>query len=164
MSHRSTSSSGLASTLSEAGRRWFLGSQAWIRVATEDSAGSLAAIEHLAPPGSESPWHLHHGQDELLYVIEGSVTVIVDGRRWTLGPGGCSFGPRGVPHGFRVEGATPARILLVCTPGGGFDRFVHDAGEPATGPGFPPPAAPDIPRVAELAARANHQVLGPLPR
>jgi quercetin dioxygenase-like cupin family protein len=70
-----------------------LGSQAWIRVGTEQSGGSVAIVEHLIPPAAESPWHLHHTQDESFYVLDGQVTVIVGQQRFTLGPGDYAFGP-----------------------------------------------------------------------
>jgi quercetin dioxygenase-like cupin family protein len=152
----------LATILADTSRRWFLGTETWIRVRTEDSAGSVAVVEHLIPPGAGSPWHIHNSIDEVLYIIDGTVNVIVGENRWTVGPGGCAFGPRGVPHGFRVEGEAPARILLVCTPGGDFDRFIYEASEPATTPGFPAPQPPD-PRLGQLAATYGMKVLGPLP-
>ncbi len=154
----------MATMLADASRRWFLGTETWIRVGTEQSAGSLAIVEHFIPPQAESPWHVHNSQDESLYVIEGAVTVLVGDNRWTVGAGGCTFGPRGVPHGFRVEGETPARLLLICTPGDGFDRFIHDASEAATAPGFPAPQPPDVARIGQLAAEHGMRVLGPLPR
>lgn len=80
-----------------------------------------------------------------------------------LGPGDYAFGPREVPHGFRVQGQTPARLLLIYTPGAAFDRFIHQASEPATAPGFPLPQPPDVARLARLAAEADNEVLGPLP-
>lgn len=153
----------LVSILANEPRRWFLGSQSWIRVGTQQSGGSLAIVEQQIPPGAESPWHVHRTQDESFYVLDGKLTVIVGQQRWTLGPGDYAFGPREVPHGFRVEGDAPARLLLICTPGAGFDRFIHDASEPATTPGFPPPQPPDIARLARLAAEAGNDVLGPLP-
>lgn len=152
-----------ASERDGASRRWFLGSEAWIRVSTEASGGSLAVVENRIPPGAESPWHVHLTQDECLVVLEGTVTVIVGSDRWTLGPGGFAFGPRNVPHGFRVEGHCPARLLLICTPGDGFDRFITAAGEPATAPGFPKPAPPDVAKLSRLAAQYGNQILGPLP-
>jgi quercetin dioxygenase-like cupin family protein len=153
----------LASILADEPRRWFLGTQAWIRVGSEHSGGSLAIVEQVIPAGAESPWHVHRTQDESFYVLDGQVTVIVGEQRWTLGPGDYAFGPREVPHGFRIEGHTPARLLLICTPGAGFDRFIHQASEPATAPGFPPPEPPDVARLARLAAEAGNEVLGPLP-
>jgi len=99
----------------------------------------------------------------VLYVVEGTVTVIIGGDRGTLGRSGCTFGPRGIPHGFRIEGEATARLLLICTPGEGFDRFIHEASEPATAPGFPVPQPPDVARIGQLAGQHGMRVLGPLP-
>lgn len=163
MSSASSSVAPFASTRDEASRRWFLGSEAWVRVGTAAGGGRLVVVEQRIPPGAASPWHVHLTQDEALYVIEGTVTVIVGSERWTLGPGGLTFGPKEVPHGFRVEGDRPARLLLICTPGDGFDEFITAGGEPATAPGFPPPAPPDVAKLSRLAAQYGNQILGPLP-
>jgi len=55
-------------------------------------------------------------------VLEGSITMLVGDDHWTLGPGDYALGPREVPHGLRVEGEMPAGVLLICTPGAGYDR------------------------------------------
>jgi quercetin dioxygenase-like cupin family protein len=36
------------------------------------------------PPGIAAPWHMHPGAQELLHVIEGSLTVEIEGRGSTL--------------------------------------------------------------------------------
>jgi quercetin dioxygenase-like cupin family protein len=153
----------LVSLRANAARRWFLDQQTWIRVGTEQSGGSVAIVEHLIPAAAESPWHIHHAQDESIYVLEGSITMLVGDDHWTLGPGDYALGPREVPHGLRVEGETAARVLLICTPGAGYDRFIQEAGEPATAPGFPPSPPTDQARLARLAAAAGLEVLGPSP-
>lgn len=71
MSTSQTAPAPLVSILADEPRRWFLGSQAWIRVGTQQSGGSLAIAEHLIPPAAESPWHVHHTQDESFYVLDG---------------------------------------------------------------------------------------------
>jgi quercetin dioxygenase-like cupin family protein len=36
------------------------------------------------PPGAAAPWHIHPGAQELLHVIEGSLTVEIEGKGSTL--------------------------------------------------------------------------------
>ena len=67
------------------------------------------------------------------------------------------YGPRGIPHGFRVEGDQPARVLLQCTPGG-FEHFVMELSEPS-----PPSGPPDMERLISVAAKYGNEILGPLP-
>jgi mannose-6-phosphate isomerase-like protein (cupin superfamily) len=143
--------------------RWFLDALAWIKSSGDDTAGRLSLVEFLIPAGSASPWHVHHTEDEAFYVLEGRLTVVVADRQVALGPGDFAFGPRGVPHGFRVEGAQPARGLLLTT-GGDYAAFVHEVSEPATAPILPEPREPDLPRLVAAAARYGMDVLGPLPR
>jgi mannose-6-phosphate isomerase-like protein (cupin superfamily) len=69
------------------------------------------------PGGRPVPWHVHHAQDESLYVLEGSITMLVGDDHWTLGPGDYALGPREVPHGLRVEGEMPARCCSSAHPG-----------------------------------------------
>jgi hypothetical protein len=67
----------------------------------------------------------------------------------------------GLPHTFRVDTET-ARVLVLSTPAG-LERFVRDAGIPATAPTLPPPDTPR-PSADKLAQifRAHGQVnLGP---
>src|SRR5215472_7070218 len=58
------------------------------------------------------------------------------------------FGPREIPHGFKVVGDQPAQMLLQDTPGG-FEQFVIELGQPLSDPIAPP----NIPLLIETAAR-----------
>jgi hypothetical protein len=73
------------------------------------------------------------------------------------GPGTFVYGPRGIPHGFRVEGAQPARMLLQCIPGG-FEHFIIEMSEST-----PPTGPPDMEKLMDLAAKYDNEILGPLP-
>jgi ketosteroid isomerase-like protein len=107
------------------------------------------------PPGFASPYHTHHLEDEAFYVLEGEMAFVCDGN-WTLaGPSTYVFGPRNIPHGFKVLGDAPARMLLLCTPGG-FDQFVVEMSEPT-------PAPPDMAKLMAVAAKYRVDILGPLP-
>ena len=98
-------------------QRSFLSLPTWIRASGAETGGTFSLIEQLIPPGFASPWHVHHNEDESFYVIDGKVTVVVANRSVTLNAGDYAFGPRGIPHGFRIEGTKPARVLLMTSGG-----------------------------------------------
>jgi quercetin dioxygenase-like cupin family protein len=112
----------------------------------------------MMPPGFASPYHVHHREDESFYVLQGHVAFVCDGKWLTAAPGDFVFGPRNIPHGFRVTGTAPAQMLLLLTPGG-FERFTKDLGEPAG----TPPSPPDMARLVAVAASYGIDILGPLP-
>jgi quercetin dioxygenase-like cupin family protein len=148
------------SAFGEGERLWFIGTLATIRVPGEAVGARYALIEFLFPRHASPPLHTHP-QDESYIVLEGHLTVHAGEQRFELDAGGAATVPMGVPHTFRVDSET-ARVLVLSTPAG-LERFVRDAGIPATAPTLPPPHAPR-PSPDELAEifRAHGQVnLGP---
>lgn len=139
--------------------RRFLGLPTWIKADRGMTGGQFSLIEQIIPAGFESPWHVHHSEDESFYVIEGQMSVIIEGGGTLLQAGDFAFGPRGIPHGFRIEGEGPARILLMTT-GSDFADFIAETSVP----GDTPPAAPDMAFLAAAAERHNLAILGPLPK
>jgi quercetin dioxygenase-like cupin family protein len=140
----------------------FFGSRTWIKATGAQTGGAFGLVEQLMPPGVESPWHCHHLEDESFYVVEGAVSFLCGEERIEAGPGSFVFGPRGIPHGFRVRGETPARMLLLAAPAG-FEQFVLALSEPAPESGFPAAGPPDMEKLMALAARHHIDILGPLP-
>lgn len=140
----------------------FLGCPTLVRASAATTGGAFGLIEHLTmPPGFASPYHRHKNEDEAFYVLEGQLAFVCDGRWMSGGPGAFVFGPRGIAHGFKVEGSSPARLLLLCTPGG-FEQFVLDLGAPMPAPGATPPP-PDMARLMAAATEYGIEILGPLP-
>jgi quercetin dioxygenase-like cupin family protein len=141
----------------ESDARWFLGCRVWPRATSEQTNGALGVIDQIVPPGLGSPYHVHHREDESFYVLEGEIRFFCGAQSWVLGAGGFAFLPRGIPHGFRTEGDTPSRSLLIATPGG-FEAFVAEIGtvEPPAGP-------PDMAALIAAASRHGVDILGPLP-
>jgi len=142
---------------------WFLGALTYIKATAETTRGAFGLVEQTVPAGFASPWHVHHAEDEAFYVLEGQLTFFCQGEKASIGPGGYIFGPRNIPHGFRVDRSTPARILLLTTPGGGFENFVREASEPASDLNVPPSAPPDMEKLIAVAAEYKIEILGPLP-
>jgi len=65
------------------------------------------------PPGAAAPWHMHPGAQELLFAIEGNVTVEIEGQGATaLKAGEIVLIPAEVPHLARNDGSGEARALV----------------------------------------------------
>jgi quercetin dioxygenase-like cupin family protein len=137
----------------------FFGSPTVLHATGEATDGHFCLLEAVTmPPGLESPYHVHHNEDEAFYVLEGQVRFVCDGRWLVAGPGTWVFGPRDLPHGFKVTSTTPARMLLLCSPAG-FEKFVLELCTPLDAP----PGPPEMTKLMAAAARFNIDILGPLP-
>ena len=137
----------------------FLGLPTVMRSTAETTNGAFGLLEHLSmPPGFASPYHTHHREDEAFYVLAGELAFVSDGKWQRVGPGAYVFGPREVPHGFKVVGNTPASMLLLNAPGG-FEKFVLELSEPLSAPMTPP----DMAKLMATAAKFGIDILGPLP-
>ena len=109
----------------ERSRTLNLGSTSLVhRIASEQTGGALAVVEFLAEPGQGVGPHVHEHEEELVYVLEGSLRVSVGDQRVDVGAGACALLPRGLPHGFTNIGSTPSRLLAVLLPGALDDFFV----------------------------------------
>ena len=65
------------------------------------------------PPGTAAPWHMHPGAQEVLFVIDGSVTVEIEGQGATaLKAGEIILIPAEIPHLARNDGSGAARALV----------------------------------------------------
>jgi quercetin dioxygenase-like cupin family protein len=137
----------------------FLGLPTLMRSTGETTGGAFGLMEHWdMPPGFTTPYHRHHLEDEAFYILQGEVAFICDGKWLMGGPGTYVFGPREIPHGFKIVGDQPASMLILCAPSG-FERFVL---EQATDINLPP-GPPDMGKLMELAAKYKIDILGPLP-
>jgi mannose-6-phosphate isomerase-like protein (cupin superfamily) len=138
----------------------FFGSPTVMRSSGETTDGRFFLLEHLSMPvGLASPYHVHHNEDEAFYVLKGQVAFVCDGKWLMAGPGSYVYGPREIPHGFKVIGTTPARMLLLGAPAG-FERFVRELSAPVDAV----PAPPDVAILVATAAKYGVDILGPLPQ
>jgi quercetin dioxygenase-like cupin family protein len=128
-----------------------------------DTGGALALWESLLPQGSSPPLHVHSREDEAFYVLDGELTFRLGDRLVPAPAGTFLWGPRDVPHQFRVDSPT-ARLLTLFVPGGGEEIFFHMS-RPAEAPTMPPPSGQPAMPPPELIAmeeqRYGEKVLGP---
>ena len=95
------------------------------KVVTSETKGDLFVIEQANQRRGGPPLHVHHGEDELFYVLEGEYLVQVGDQKFALKTGDCVLGPRGVPHAWAYAGSTTGRLLLSYTPAGKMEAFFN---------------------------------------
>jgi quercetin dioxygenase-like cupin family protein len=140
---------------------WFFGGLTTIKADSTTTGGRVMVTEQVVPRRGGSPLHVHHNEDEWFYVIEGELTIWVDGQTVVAPAGSFVYGPRDVPHTFIVS-SEQARFLLVTEPGD-FAGFVRALAEPAPAAELPPGPAvpPDMEAVLQAAAEYGIEILGP---
>ncbi len=136
---------------------WFLGHLVTIKTAGEETNEAFSVTEHYPPAGFAPPPHIHHKEDEAIYVLEGEIAGFSGETTFRGVPGSYVFLPRDVPHTWRVEGDAPARLLILTAPAG-FERFVRDAGVPAEDPALPPPPVTEAAIEKMLATGPRYRI------
>jgi quercetin dioxygenase-like cupin family protein len=152
--------------LANAPAYWFLNALHLLLADNKSEDGAYSLIHLTAPLGLETPYHLHHAEDEAFYVLEGELTVVRDGEKIVAGAGSHIFLPRGVPHGFRTTSDKDSRVLIHVIPGGavGFVGMMLEMAIPIQDrQNLPAAAPPDLKRLGSLCEQNNISVLGPLP-
>jgi hypothetical protein len=76
-------------------------------------------------PGEGPPLHVHADEDEILYVLEGTLRFVLEDED-VAPPGSFVFVPRGARHTWQNVGDGPSRLLVLFVPAGMeafFERF-----------------------------------------
>lgn len=100
--------------------------------ASEVQSGNGAAfLEYRTERGEEPPDHTHRTEDEMFYVLEGSVTFRCGEETFDVEKGGFIFLPAGVKHGYTIRSEEAVRLIVVTAPGRdpgnkGWGGFVSD--------------------------------------
>jgi quercetin dioxygenase-like cupin family protein len=128
-----------------------LGAHLLLKATSEQTGGAFNLFEVTCPPDYATPLHIHYAEDVTVYVLEGALTFFWGSDQKAALTGSYFYQLRGIPHGFRVEGSTPARILYLTFPAG-LDRFVVEQEQ----------LAPNA-EAERAAAHYQIEILGPLP-
>ena len=114
----------------------------------EHTDGLLASMEATLAPGFlGAPPHLHRGIDEVAFVLEGELTVLVEEQPYAVPAGGWHLRPRGLVHTFWNGGAVPVRFVEIYLPAS-HEGYMRELAALFVDGGSPPPGA-----LAELASR-----------
>ena len=88
------------------------------RLAVGTAARQLGASVDILPPGKRScPYHLHHAQEEMFIVVQGSGTLRVAGQMLPITAGDVMFLPAGpeYPHQIINTSDAPLHYLSIST-------------------------------------------------
>jgi mannose-6-phosphate isomerase-like protein (cupin superfamily) len=93
------------------------GSVMFFKALAGQDGGDLSLMERTLPPGGRRPPpHRHVNCSEAYFVLDGLVTVTVEGTDLPVGPEGFVLVPRGTAHTFGNGGDVPARLLVIHAP------------------------------------------------
>ena len=94
-----------------------------VKVSGSDTDGDLAIFEQTSlSPGKGTPLHIHHTQDEVFYVIEGSYYFQVGEEKFHLNSGDSIFLPRKVPHAW-TQVSEKGKMTVTMQPAGKLEDF-----------------------------------------
>jgi mannose-6-phosphate isomerase-like protein (cupin superfamily) len=81
------------------------------------AGGDFSLMERTLPPhGRRPPPHRHVTCSEAFFVLDGTVTFVLDGTELTGGPEDFLMVPRGAGHTFGNTSDEPARLLVLHAP------------------------------------------------
>jgi quercetin dioxygenase-like cupin family protein len=105
----------------------------------KETNGAFFLAEISIAPGGGTPPHIHHREDEAFHILEGTLTIQVNGETLAASAGDFAFLPRGIAHSFQNTGEGYAKALVLVTPAG-LEGFFEEVFEPAADrTAVPPP-------------------------
>jgi quercetin dioxygenase-like cupin family protein len=138
---------------------WWQGGLYRMKARAEDTGGTFGLVEASLYRGFGPPLHVHRREDEALYVIEGEIRFRLGEDEFVRGPGSWVWGPRDVPHTFKVE-SDDARALILVSPGG-FERMFEIGGVPVSDSPQPPAQEYNPEHAVAISKQFGFDVVGP---
>ena len=94
-----------------------------VKVSGNDTDGDLAIFEQTSlSQGRGTPLHIHHTQDEIFYVIEGSYKFQLGNDKYELTTGDSIFLPRKVAHAW-TQVSAKGKMTVIMQPAGKLENF-----------------------------------------
>jgi quercetin dioxygenase-like cupin family protein len=140
------------------GGQWLVhGEKAFsVKVSGNDVGRKYAVLEIHTPPGLGPELHIHPGQNELFYLLKGSIGLQCGSERIVLGAGDSFLAPADIPHAYVTLGDEPAHMLNLFDPAGQTEAFFADYA-----PLVNVEEKPDIKKLAEVYVKHGLKVVGP---
>lgn len=94
-----------------------------IKISADDTGGAISVFEQTGyTPDGGPPLHIHTGQDEWFYILEGEYLFQVGEEKYAMKKGDTIFLPRNVPHAF-VQLTGEAKAIVSYLPAGQMEDF-----------------------------------------
>lgn len=131
----------------------------------EQNGGAIDFGELTIAAGSAVVEHIHHGNDETYYILEGNFRFKVGSEQAEAGPGTTVHIPRGVSHAWKNLGDQSGRVTITFAPGG-MTGYFRELGpllpELMANVGDMSKVPPDtMRRAAEIMQRYQYEMTGP---
>jgi mannose-6-phosphate isomerase-like protein (cupin superfamily) len=94
----------------------------------EWTSGAYNVLDQIVAPALMSAVHSHAREDQVAFVLEGTMICWVAGREVEVTAGGYVLRPAGMPHAMWNAGETPIRFLEITNPGTSFEEYVRRLG------------------------------------
>jgi quercetin dioxygenase-like cupin family protein len=88
----------------------------WVSNPAVTGAKQTTVIAGTFSPGYGHDFHYHPDQEEIIYVLAGSIEHWNEHEKRVLGPGDCVFIPVGLVHASFNAGTDDARVLAILAP------------------------------------------------
>lgn len=124
-----------------------------IKISGSDTDGGFALFEQTSlSPGRGTPLHVHHFQDEVFYVVEGSYYFQVGDDKYFIGAGDSIFLPMKVPHAW-TQISKKGKMTVLFQPAGKMEAFFVTMAALKT--------EPTKEQIAQIFTDNEMQVVGP---
>lgn len=101
------------------GRAYHMGGMSALFKADESETSSRYSIsEWWLDPNTEGPGAHSHPEDDVFFVLEGTMSFLVGGEWRDCPPGSFVLAPAGSTHDFQNRGKVRAGVLNISAPGG----------------------------------------------
>ena len=95
----------------------------------EWTSGAYNLMEQIVAPKLLSAVHSHALEDQVAFVLAGTMTCWVDGQEFEVEAGGYVLRPAGVPHSMWNATAEPLHFLEITSPATRFQEYVRRLSE-----------------------------------
>ncbi|CAI5950344.1 unnamed protein product [Closterium sp. NIES-65] len=118
-----------------------MGMRVRIKAEAEQTGGSYSVIEYEVPAGEGTEEHIHTREHEAWFLLDGQMTWTIEKETYQASQGSFMHMPLGRAHSFHNNSDRPARMLVVCMPGG-LEKYFLEIGDPEEAAGKAPEQSP----------------------